>query len=151
MSENLVYEQLFRMINSFEKQADKYDSQGKRSEAERLRSYFRRKVGLNTEQEEILKKTAKDFLSETEKLEKLSARIVKNEESTGIKRKNSPQFKKLKEYRENLSLTHLQRIEDDFGSAEFAKFSKFIEKDFAAKLSLRSCLKTLIFYFLTTN
>lgn len=104
--DHLIYAQFFGLVNSFERQvAETQDEQDKIF----LENYFKKKLNLSEEQNQILKTIAHNFTSEFAL---------------------SDGERKLK-----LSLFYRDELRNSFGEKEFNRFDKFIREQLVPKIS----------------
>lgn len=118
VTEDIAYQQLFRLILSLEKQADKQAKGGNSRRAEFLRSYLQRKAGLTFEQAKVLKDYALNFSIQ---FGCISKRGEFSEKSNGER------SQALLEYR--------NRIRRLLGEVGFDIFHKFVQEKIASRMT----------------
>ena len=131
ISESIVYQQLFRLILSFEREADKQTNTGHLQRADFLRSYFQTKARLTSEQSSTLKNYAGSFGNEVKKIEKRyeTARQAKNE--------NLFLLDKLARERNQLLLEYRNRLRNVLGENSFENLDKFLQEKIALHIVYR--------------
>ncbi len=136
ISEQTAYEQLFRIIISFEKRAEKLENEGSRQRAEFLRNYFRRKSGLTSEQSDALKTYAKSFTSEIGEIKN------RYESARQSKTESLFQSENFERERTRLFLDYHNRLKRFLGENGFEYFAKFVQEKVASRLTYRQDVKS---------
>lgn len=132
--ENIAYAQLFRIINSFEKEAAKQESQGYADRAKILRNTFQKKLGLTDKQFAELKETSSNFSGQLSRL-KLKAKKIKAFKKSQA-RKNG-EVEKIEGQYNQLPLIYRESLRKVFGAQDFELFAKSFQEKIAAKMSYR--------------
>lgn len=134
VSENIAYSQLFRMMNSFEKEAQKQENKGFASRAEALRGTFQKMLRLDDWQFGKLKAASSNFLDEASRLKsrakKLNSSEISQAKKAGEMTKIENKFNQLPlDYRENLRMI--------FGSDRFERFDKSLQEKIVSRIRYR--------------
>ncbi|HMS39165.1 MAG TPA: hypothetical protein PKE69_02985 [Pyrinomonadaceae bacterium] len=129
VTDDIAYQQLFRLLLSFEKEAAKQTNEGYSKRAELLRGYFQRKAGLTFEQAKLLKDYALNFttrfgcISTRGESEKYDSEKSKGERSQAV-------F----EYRNSLRQL--------LGESSFDRFDKFVQEKITSRIIYTKNLAT---------
>lgn len=130
--ESIAYEQLFRMINSFEKEARKQEGQGFKSRAETLRGTFREMLRLDNQQFGKLKEASSNFSDKASRL-KLKAKKLNGSKSS--KAKKSGEMEKIEKEYKQLPLMYRDSLQRVLGKQDFELFAKSVQEKIAAKMT----------------
>jgi hypothetical protein len=137
VTEDMAYQQLFRLILSFEKQADKQMNEGHVQRADFLRSFLQRKAGLTSEQANALKVDAQNFETNFGCL--ANRNTTSQKQSYNSEKLNNDRKQALDEYR--------RRFRRLFGENGFNKFDKFIREEIASRIIYSQDLQTQSAFF----
>lgn len=121
VTDDIAYQQLFRLLLSFEKEAAKQTNEGYSKRAELLRGYFQRKAGLTFEQAKLLKDYALNF---TTRFGCISTRG--ESEKYNSEKLNGERSQALSEYRNSLRQL--------LGESGFDRFVKFVQEKITSRL-----------------
>ncbi|MGI8786229.1 MAG: hypothetical protein ACR2HG_00525 [Pyrinomonadaceae bacterium] len=132
--ESVAYRQLFRMINSFEREAQKQASQGFAGRAETLRNTFRKKLQLDDELFNKLKEASSNFSDEVSRL-KSKAKKLNNSKIS--KAKKTGEMEKIENENNQLPLMYRENLRKVFGDKDFERFAESLREKIAAKMIYR--------------
>jgi hypothetical protein len=138
ITEDVVYEQLFRLISSFEKQADKQLKEGQTRRAEFLRRYLQKKAGLTFGQSELLKGYALNFTTQLGCISN-SGKLENQDEKYNVEKSNGEHTQTFLEYQ--------NRVRQLLGDSGFDKFDKFAREEIASRITYSIDSKNRTAYF----
>lgn len=110
VTDEMAYEQLFRLLLRFEKQATKQMNEGNQQRADFLRNYLQRKAGLTLEQTNALKTYAQNF-------------------TTQLGCRNNPG-----DMMNQTPVEHRPRVIQLLGESGFDKFDKFVREKITPRI-----------------
>jgi hypothetical protein len=132
----VLYDKLFRMVNSLKKKSESGKIEIERADA--LSGYFKQRANLTGEENQILQNTALEFITEvapidaragvviTEARRNLSNRVA------GEERTPPAELVNLQEQRNALALSYRDRLKESLGADAFTRFEEFVQGDFAS-------------------
>jgi hypothetical protein len=140
--ENVLYDQMFRLIVEFKKKAEEQAAKGEQITP--LRDYFQREAQLSDEQTRILQDVAKKFVDEVSLIdaqakviiENIRARVPRGQPITDKKILEPPaELRELQKKREELALRYRDHLRDLFGTEEFQRFENFTQQKMSSVIT----------------
>jgi hypothetical protein len=141
--ENVLYDQMFRLIVEFKKKAEEQATKGEQITP--LRDYFQREAQLSDEQTRILQDVAKKFVDEVSLIdaqakviiENIRAGVPRGQPITDKKILEPPvELRELQKKREELALQYRDHLRDLFGTEQFEKFQKFVQEKMSSVITV---------------
>jgi hypothetical protein len=137
ITEDIAYQELLRLISSFEKQADKQLKEGYAQRANFLRSFLQREAGLTLEQANVLKADALNFTTRFG---------CRTNSDTVINQTENFDSEKLDRERNQILKQYRNRFRQLLGES-VNKFDRFVQEKIASRLIYTKDLETRNAYF----
>lgn len=138
VTEDIAYQELFRLILSFEKEANKQANEGHAQRADFLRSFLQRKAGLTLEQANVLKADALNFTNQ------FGCRPNGDTPTTQSENYDS---ERLNRERSQAITTYRNRFRQFLGEIGFDRLDRFVHEKIASRLIYTKNLTTQDAYF----
>ncbi|MDQ3798463.1 MAG: hypothetical protein M3384_03340 [Acidobacteriota bacterium] len=130
-SDYVLFEMLFNSVKAHELSAAKLESEGKSGRI--WREYFQNRAGLTTEQLNILRQTANEFMQAVEPTHRAAKEIINQRRA---ERANGqaptpapPQLVALQHQRQAIALTHRNRLQGMLGNEAFEQLRQFLRRN----------------------
>lgn len=132
--ELVVYERLFKMADTFEKEADEQEQLGDWRKAATLRTHFQQQALLSDRKAQQLKEIVSNFQQEVADLKEQAEQIRALLKSDLFDTNLAAQLRTIKEQRRQLWQKYRDVLQQSFGKKSFERFRKFVQEKFVAKM-----------------
>lgn len=133
---SILYDHVFRLTDSFKRQAESQQSNGEIQTA--FSNYFKEKAQLTDWEDEILKQTASQFIQEAQSIDNQAEALIEQIRSNSSENnvQSQEELNSLQEQRNNTALSYRNQLNQSLGSAKFGEFDNFVQGEFASGFQL---------------